>query len=104
MSSLRYAIKVSKEGADVKATWDISVDMSSTEVIGNFTLTVDGKNLDTQCSGGNKACKSAAYTALSSPDQDCTVSFVIKTNKPDSRDGKDVLRGAKKYDAVHFSS
>ncbi len=101
--SLHYAIKVSKDHAQVTATWDITVDMSDTELISSFVLTVEGKALNTQCSGGNKACKSAAYATLSHPSVDCPVTFVITTNKPDVRKDSDVLRGEKIYDDVDFS-
>src|ERR1700747_3292180 len=101
--SLRYKIGVSKDHAQVTANWDISVDMSDTEVIASFTLTLDGKDLNTQCSGGNKACKSAAYGTLSNPDADCPVTFVITTNQSDPRKGGDFLRGNKIYDDVDFS-
>jgi hypothetical protein len=60
--ALRYDIQVSKDHAQVRATRDISVDMSSTELISRFVPQVKGKALDTQCSQGNKACKGAAYT------------------------------------------
>jgi hypothetical protein len=36
---------------------DIAVDMSNAEIIWAFTLTVNGKTLNTQCSGGAKVCK-----------------------------------------------
>ena len=107
--SLRYVIKVSKDHAQVTATWDISVDISDTEMIANFALTVEGKPLNTQCSSsstmgaGNKACKGADFVTLSNPNEDCTVTFVITTNKPDVRNGDDILRGAKTYDDVDFS-
>lgn len=101
--SLHYTITVSKDHAQVTANWDINVDMSDTELIANFTLTVEGKALNTQCSGGNKACKGADYTTLSNPEADCPVTFVITTNKPDVRNGNDVLRGQKTYDDVNFA-
>jgi len=101
--SLQYTITVSKDHAQVTAKWDIRVDMSDTELITNFTLTVEGKALNTQCSGGNKACKSADSVILSNPKVDCPVTFVITTNKPDVRSGSDILRGEKTYDDVDFS-
>lgn len=101
--SLHYTIKVSKDHAQVNATWDIYVDTSDAELISNFALTVDGKGLNTQCSGGNKACKSADYAMLSKPKEDCPVTFVITTNKPDVRNGSDVLSGQKTYDDIDFS-
>lgn len=101
--SLHYTIKVNKDHAQVMAEWDITLDMSDEELISNFALNVEGKPLDTHCSSGNKACKSAAATTLSNPDEDCPVSFVIATNKPDVRDGNDVLRGEKICDDVDFT-
>jgi hypothetical protein len=101
--SLHCEIKVSKDHAQVTASWDIKVDMSDTEVITSFVLTVEGKALDTQCSKGNKECKGAAYATLAAPTVDCPVTFVIMTNKPDVRNGSDVLLGTKTYDDVYFS-
>lgn len=101
--SLQYKIQVSKDHEQVTATWDISLDMSDTELISSFVLQVEGHALDTQCSGGNKACKGAAYAVLSNPTTDCPVTFVIMTNKPDERHGSDVLRGDKTYDDATFS-
>jgi len=105
--SLHYSIKVSKGHALVKATWDVNVDISDTELISSFALTVEGKALNTQCNnptgGGNKACKGADFVTLSNPNEDCAVTFVITTNKPDEQDGNDVLRGGKTYDDVDFS-
>jgi hypothetical protein len=101
--SLHYTITVSKDHAQVTAKWDITVDMSDIELISSFTLAVEGKALNTQCSGGNKACKGADYTTLSKPTTDCPVTFVVTTNKPDVRNGSDILRGEKTYDDADFS-
>ncbi len=101
--SLHYTIKVSKDHAQVTATWDIKVDTSDAELISNFSLTVEGKPLKTLCEAGNKACKSAAYATLSNPAADCPVTFVITTNKPDVRNGSDILRGQETYDDIDFS-
>jgi hypothetical protein len=108
--SVHYIIRVSKDHAQVTATWDISVDMSDTEMIANFALTVEGKALNTQCSSsgtmgaGNKACKGADFATLSDPSADCPVTFVITTNKPDERHDDGILRGQKTYDDVDFSN
>lgn len=101
--SLHYTIQVSKDHAQVKATWDIQVDTSDAELISNFSLTVEGKALNTQCSSGNKACEGADYAILSKPKEDCPVTFVITTNKPEVRNGSDVLSGQRTYDDVEFS-
>jgi len=100
---LHYTISVSKDHAEVSATWDITTDMSDTEVIASFTLKVEGKALDTQCSSGNKVCNGAGFATLAKPNLDCPVTFVITTNKPDERHGSDVLRGSKTFDDVDFT-
>jgi len=102
--SLRYKITVNKDHGQVTAAWDTAVDMSDEELISSFVLTIEGKPLDTQCSSGNKACKSAAYAVLTNPNADCPVTFVIATNAPDERNDSDVLRGDRTYDDVEFSS
>ena len=102
--SLHYKIAVNKDHAQITATWDISVDISDTESIANFSLTVDGKALNTQCSLGNKACKGVDHATLSNPSAACPVTFVITTNQPDDvRYGDNVIRGDKTYDDVAFS-
>lgn len=101
--SLQYSIKVSKDHAQVTATWDITLDISDTELISNFALTVAGKPLDTQCSSGNKACKGATYATLAKPAADCPVTFVITTSKPDEQHGNDILEGHKTYDDITFT-
>jgi hypothetical protein len=83
--SLRHTIKVSKDHAQVKAIWDITVDRSEGELISNFTLTVEGKTLKTECSAGNAACKGAAYATLSKPTADCPVTLIIKQARSSRR-------------------
>jgi hypothetical protein len=100
--SLRFEIKVGKDHGQVKATWDIQADGSDTELIANFVLTVEGEKLDTQCSGGNKACKGAAFAQLVHPRKDCPVTFVIMTNAAEAKEGSDVLRGDQLFDDVEF--
>lgn len=100
--SLEYMIQVTKDHAQVTATWKISVDMS--ELIAGFTLNVEGKALDTNCSSGNSECNGAAEATLAKPEQDCPVSFAISTNAPEEKHGEDVLRGDRTFDDVEFES
>jgi hypothetical protein len=100
--SLRFEIKVGKDHGQVKATWDIQADESDTQLISNFVLTVEGKKVDTQCSGGNKACTGAAFAQLAHPGKDCPVTFVIMTNGAETQEGSDVLRGDHVFDDVEF--
>lgn len=100
--SLVYTIQVAKDHAQVTATWNITVD--NPELIASFTLNVEGKSLDTNCSSGNSQCHGAAETTLLKPDQDCPVSFVIMTNSPEEKHGDDVLRGNRTFDDVEFEN
>ena len=102
--SLRYKIKVSKDGARAVAQWDVSVNMSDEELIADLVLTIDGKELDTQCAGGNKQCKGAGYVMISNPDEDCDVTFAISTNGNVQRHGDGILRGGHRFDDCDFSS
>jgi hypothetical protein len=52
--ALRFKVKVTKDGARATGQWDVSVDFSDADLIADFTLTVEGKNLNTRCAGGNK--------------------------------------------------
>jgi len=101
--SLRFKIKVSKDGARATGQWDVSVDMSGTDLIADFTLTVEGKNLNTRCAGGNKECRGADFVTLSNPAEDCDVTFVITTNLPEERHGDGFLRGGHRFDDCDFS-
>jgi hypothetical protein len=101
--ALRYKIKVTKDRVRVTGQWDISVDMSDGDLIADFALTVEGKNLNTRCSGGNKQCKGTDSVTLSNPDEDCEVTFVIETNRPEERHGDGVLRGGHRFDDCDFS-
>lgn len=100
--ALHYTIKVSKDHSQVKAAWDISVDDSDSEIIDSFVLTIEGKTVDTQCSGGNKACKGTQFVKLQKPNKECPVTSVIATSKPDVRSDSDSLR-AGPFDDVDFS-
>ena len=101
MTSLQYEIEVSKDDASVSATWDISVDLVSTEIIQDFTLTVNGTKVDTHCSGGNKACRSTAFATLADPTKDCQVTWVITTTDTVASD-QGILRGLESRDTLQF--
>src|SRR5258708_11887404 len=91
LMSLHYSNKVNQDHSLAKAIWDVSVDMSDTELISSFALTVEGKALNTQCNnptgGGNKTCKRADLFTLSHPNQKSVVTFLITTNKTNEQEG-----------------
>lgn len=102
MSSLQYTIHVSKDGAEVETRWDISIeDVGSLEFIDTFALTVNGAPVETTCSGGNKACSSAAFLSLDDPTKDCPVTFVITTNETVVADDG-TLQGERQQDDLEF--
>ena len=100
---IHYRITVRKYQAQVLAEWDVAVDMSDPEVISAFTLTLGGAPLFTPGCRGQKAVKGADIATISNPTEDCPVCFVVSTNRPDSRDGAEVLLGENAFDEVNFS-
>lgn len=99
----KYSIQVEKDGANVTARYDLSVDMDTTGLLASFDLNVEGKNLiDTFLP--QKAFTGTKFYILEKPSEDAEVTFAITTNEPWSTDGKDTLRGEKRYDDASFES
>jgi hypothetical protein len=101
--SVKYSIHVEKDGSNVKARYDISVPIDTTELLASFDLNVEGKNLiDTFLP--QKAFTGTKFHLLSDSSKDVPVTFGIATNDRCTADGEDVLRGDRRYDDVTFQS
>ena len=99
----KYSIHVEKDGANVKARYNLSVDMSSTELLASFALNVEGKNLiDTFLP--QVAFTGTKFCVLAEPGKDTPVTFAITTNLPWDVDGEDTLRGGMQFDDVTFEN
>jgi hypothetical protein len=101
--SVKYSIRVEKEGANVTARFDLCVPMDTTELLASFELNVEGKNLiDTFLP--QKAFTGTKFHILANPSADAEVTFAITTNDPnaDPDDGEDTLRGERKFDDVEW--
>jgi hypothetical protein len=99
----KYSIHVEKDGANVKATYNLAVETGSPELLASFDLNVAGKNLiDTFLP--QKAFNGTKFTILADPSKDAIVSFDITTNQSWTADGSDTLRGDKRVDDVDFSN
>jgi hypothetical protein len=102
--SVKYTIRVEKEGANVTARYDLRVPIDTTELLASFELNVEGKNLiDTFLP--QKAFTGTKFHILANPSADAEVTFAITTNDADAEpeDGEDTLRGERKNDDVSFS-
>jgi hypothetical protein len=102
--ALRYKIKVSKDGARAVGQWDVSVDISDTDLIASFVFDGGWEESEYACAGGNKHCRAADFVTLSNPDEDCDVTFVITTNRPEEQHGDGVLLGGHRFDDCDFSN
>jgi hypothetical protein len=105
-TSIRYQIRCEKDGATVKATYDINVPVGGPALIASFNLTVDGKELIDQSHWvpGQVQFKGTQFTQLQQPENDATVTFSISSNGGWTASDSDVLRGQKRFDDVAFSN
>jgi hypothetical protein len=99
----KYWIQVEKDGANVTARYDLSVEASSTELLASFVLNVEGKNLIGTFLP-QVAFTGTQFCVLADPTKDTEVTFAITTNLPWNVDGEDTLRGEKQYDDVAFEN
>jgi hypothetical protein len=101
--SVKYTIRVEKDGANVTARYELAVPMDTTELLASFELNVEGKNLIDEFLP-QKAFTGTKFHILTNPSADAEVTFAITTNDPDAEpeDGEDKLRGERRNDDVSF--
>lgn len=101
----KYRILFQKEDADVKVEYSIKTRIGGQIVLANFQAYVDGNPLPIKIEpGGQHELHGTLFHRLKDPTKDATVSFAILSNTSWTADGKDILRGAKRYDDVTFSN
>jgi len=103
-TAVRYRIECEKEGATVKASYDLRLPPGDAALIAGFSLTVDGAELinQTQWVPGQSQFTGATFTKLEHPDDDATVTFSISTNEGWVAADQDTLRGPRQFDDVIF--
>ena len=101
---IRYQIRCEKDGAGVKASYDLQVPVGGAALIASFTLAVDGKELidQTKWIPGQVRYNGTQFTELGHPDKDVTVTFSISSNEGWNAADSDILRGNKRFDDVSF--
>jgi len=101
---IRYQIRCEKDGASVKASYDLQVPVGGAALIASFTLTVDGKELidQTKWIPGQVRYNGTQFTELGHPDKDVTVAFSISSNEGWTAADSDILRGDRRFDDVSF--
>ena len=103
--SVQYRIDVFKDGKNITANFDLRVtDISSTELLADFHLNVDGQNLVPEFQSGQTRFNGTRSTILKNPDQDATVSFDISSNQGFTAANQDTLRGNKLRDSSTFTN
>jgi hypothetical protein len=103
---IQYQIRCEKDGASVKASYDLQVPVGGLALIASFTLGVDGKELidQTKWIPGQVRFNGTQFTELNHPDKDVVVAFSISSNEGWSAADSDTLRGDKRFDDVSFSN
>ena len=103
---VRYQIRCEKDGASVKASYDLELPAGGPALIASFTLAVDGKELIDQAHwiAGQVRYNGAQFTQLDHPDQNVTVAFSISSNEGWNAADSDILRGEKRFDEVSFGN
>ena len=103
--SVKYRIDVFKDGKNITANFDVRVtDISTTELISDFHLNVEDKNLVPEFQPGQTRFNGTRSATLSNPDQDATVSFDISSNNGFTASDSDTLRGSKLRDSSTFTN
>jgi hypothetical protein len=92
---VRYQISCEKDGATVKATYDLQVPVGGAALIASFALSVDSKELidQTHWIPGQVRFNGTQFTQLRSPDEDVNVAFSISSNEGWTAADSDVARG-----------
>lgn len=103
---IRYQISCEKDGASVKASYDLQVPVEGAALIASFSLTVDGKELIDQSRwiSGQVRFNGTQFTELDHPDKDVPVAFSISSNEAWTAADRDILRGDQRFDDVSFQN
>ena len=103
---IRYQIHCEKDGASVKASYDLQVPFEGAALIASFFLKVDGKELidQTHWIPGQVRFNGTQFTKLDHPDKDVAVAFSISSNEGWTAADQDILRGDQRIDDVSFQN
>ena len=103
---VRYQIRCEKDGASVKASYDLDLPVGGPALIASYSLVVDGKELIDQVHwiSGQVRYSGAQFTQLDHPDQNVIVAFSISSNEGWNDADSDILRGEKRFDEVSFGN
>jgi hypothetical protein len=101
---VRYQIRCEKDGASVKASYDLELPVGGPALIASFNLAVDGKELIDQAQwiAGQVRFNGTQFTQLDRPHKNVTVSFSISSNEGWNAADSELLRGEKRFDEVSF--
>jgi hypothetical protein len=99
-----YQIRCEKDGASVKASYDLEVPVAGPALIASFTLAVGSKELIDQVHwiAGQVRFNGTQFTQLDHPGKNVTVAFSISSNEGWNAADSELLRGEKRFDEVSF--
>ena len=101
---VKYKITVNKDLEMVTVHYNLEVPVGGQELIADFSVFVDGKDIIEESASGNTKFFGTAFAKLANETKDVSINFSITSNIGFSADGADVLRGGHPYDDAGFSN
>jgi hypothetical protein len=101
---VKYKITVNKDLEMVTVHYNLEVPVGGQELIADFSVFIDGKDVIEESASGNTKFFGTAFAKLANPEQDAAVNFAISSNTDFKADGADVLRGGHPFDDAGFSN
>ncbi len=100
---VKYSIKLNKDHGQVAVHYDLSVPVGGVELIAEFSVYIDGKNVIEESASGNTRFFGTVYAKIDG-DKDIPVAFSIASSTGFSTNGDDVLRAGHPFDDAEFSN
>ena len=101
---VKYKITVNKDLEMVTVRYDLSTEMGGAELIADFSVFIDGKDVITESASGNTKFFGTAFAKIHDETKDVAVNFTVTSNTDFKADGADILRGGHPFDDASFSN
>jgi hypothetical protein len=101
---VKYKITVTKDLEMVTVRYNLEVPVGGAELIADFSVFIDGKDVIKESASGNTKFFGTAFAKLHDETKDVPVNFSITSNIGFSADGADVLRAGHPFDDAGFSN
>jgi hypothetical protein len=100
---VKYEIYVTKDHSTVVVDYRLGTDIGQTELIADFSVFVDGKNIITSPASGCSIF-TGSESAVIDEARDVPVAFAVSSNTGWTANGEDTLRKDHPFDSSRFSN